>query len=69
MRHLALRLAVESVLDDLIESGNGMELDTAWVAETVKRLIEARDTPEVYLRNAPRLRGSWLDVHYPKVTE
>lgn len=37
-----LRLAVEGVIDDLIESANGLAIDAAWCDATVKALIAAR---------------------------
>lgn len=48
----AMRLVHEEVLDDLIEAGNGLDLDDAWRDETIRNLVDARDKPAIYLARA-----------------
>lgn len=50
LQHQAFRLVVEYLLDDLIESGNGLSLDDEWVQTRLKDLFEARDNPEAFLK-------------------
>lgn len=52
LQHQAFRLVVESLLDDLIESGNGFALDDEWVRTCLKDLFEARDSPEAFLKRS-----------------
>lgn len=48
----SLSIAVEDVLDDLIEVGNGMVLDDAWRQATIDKLFRARDEPRASVDEA-----------------
>lgn len=49
MQQRAFGIMVEDLIDDLVESFNGFELDHKWRSETIKRLVLARDKPEKFM--------------------
>jgi hypothetical protein len=48
-RLVSARLAIDNILDDLIESHNGLELDVEWSKRQIAELCQARYAPEQYL--------------------
>lgn len=58
-QHESLKLLVEMVIDDLVESGNGFSLDSEWVDERLVDAIEARDNPSAFLMRKLSRGPAW----------
>lgn len=48
-QHAAMKLIVEDLIEDLIEAGNGVSLDTAWASRRLRDLIQVSSKPLEFL--------------------
>ena len=58
----AKAIALEDVLGDLLESRNGVNIDAAWIEQTIRHLLLARDEPRQFLLHCWAMPGSKLDA-------
>lgn len=49
-QHKAMAALVENLIDNLVKSGNGFEIDDAWIDDTLMDAIQCRDDPAAYLK-------------------
>lgn len=49
-QHKAMAAFLENLIDNLVESGNGFEIDDAWIDDTINDAIQCRDNPVEYLK-------------------